>query len=236
MHLDEIKSLFDQQAANYDAQWAKTAPIRNCLHLLLSSVFAELPVNANILCVGVGTGDELIYLANRNPGWTFTAVEPSGGMLNICRQRTEKEGVASRCVFHESYLNSLPAIAKYDAATCFLVSQFILDEAERCGFFAEIAARLKPHGILASSDLASDIQSQEYDVLLRAWMHMMSAADISQEAIERMRKAYANDVGVLPPTKVMEIIKAGGFELPVQFFQSGLIHAWASKRAGENSK
>lgn len=231
MNQDEIKSLFDQQAANYDAQWAKTAPIRNCLHLLLSSIFAELPENANILCVGVGTGDELIYLAQRNPGWTFTAVEPSSGMLDVCRQRTEKEGVASRCTFHEGFLNSLSAPAKYDAATCFLVSQFILDQTERAQFFRGIAERLKPSGILASSDLASNIQSPEYDVLLRAWMNMMSAADISLETMERMRRAYASDVGVLPPTRIAEIIKSGGFELPVLFFQAGLIHAWASKRS-----
>ncbi len=235
MTQDEIKALFDQQAANYDTQWAKTAPIRNCLHLLLSSMFAELPEDANILCVGVGTGDELIYLAARNPGWTFTAVEPSGGMLDICRQRTEKEGVASRCTFHEGYLNALPEMQKYDAATCFLVSQFILNKTERSRFFGEIAARLKPDGILASSDLASDIQSSEYDVSLRGWMNMMSAADISQEAMARMRKAYANDVGVLPPEKIVEIIRSGGFELPVQFFQAGLIHAWISKRAKKNA-
>lgn len=236
MHQDEIKALFDQQAANYDTQWAKTAPIRNCLHLLLGSMFAELPENANILCVGVGTGDELIYLATRNPGWTFTAVEPSGGMLDICRQRTEKEGVYSRCVFHQAYLSSLPVAQKHDAATCFLVSQFILDKAERSKFFSEIAERLKPNGILASSDLASDVESPEYDVLLRAWMNMMSAADISPEAMGRMRKAYANDVGVFPPAKIVSIIESGGFEQPVQFFQSGLIHAWLSKRATENAK
>lgn len=231
MNHDEIKALFDQQAANYDTQWAKTAPIRNCLHLLLNSKFAELPDNANILCVGVGTGDELIYLAHLHPAWTFTAVEPSGGMLEVCRQRTEKEGVAPRCIFHQGYLDSLPVAAEYDAATCFLVSQFILDQTKRSQFFSEIAVRLKPNGILASSDLASDIQSPEYEVLLRAWMNMMSTADISPEAMERMRKAYANDVGVLPPKRVVEIIKSGGFELPVQFFQAGLIHAWLSKRA-----
>src|SRR5690554_2614918 len=231
MRQDEIKALFDQQAANYDTQWAKTASIRNCLHLLLGSLFAELPADASILCVGVGTGDELIYLASQNPGWTFTAVEPSGPMLDICRQRTEEEGVASRCAFYEGYLDSLPAIEKYDAATCFLVSQFILEEQERSRFFSEIAERLRPNGVLASSDLASDVESPEYDVLLRAWMNMMSAADISSEAVERMGEAYANDVGVLPSAKVVSIIEAGGFELPVQFFQSGLIHAWLSKRA-----
>lgn len=231
MHQDEVKALFDQQAANYDTQWAKTAPIRNCLHLLLGSLFSELPADARILCVGVGTGDELIYLASKHPGWRFTAVEPSAGMLNVCRQRTEAEGVASRCTFHEGFLNSLPGDELHDAATCFLVSQFIMDEGERSTFFNEIAERLKPGGLLASSDLAADIHSPEYEVLLRAWMKMMSAADIAPEAIERMRKAYANDVGVLAPSRVASIIKTGGFVLPVQFFQAGLIHAWLSKRA-----
>lgn len=237
MHQDEIRALFDQQAASYDTQWARMAPIRNCLHFLLGSMFAQqLPDDANVLCVGLGTGDELIYLASRHPGWTFTALEPSGSMLDVCKQRTEKEGIASRCVFRLGYIDSLPTAENYDAATCFLVSQFILEERERIGFFSEIAKRLKPKGLLASSDLASDVESPEYEVLLPAWMSMIAAADISAENMERMRHAYANDVGVLPPARVESIIKSGGFELPVQFFQSGLIHAWLSTRGRVGSE
>jgi tRNA (cmo5U34)-methyltransferase len=127
MHQDEIKAIFNQQAASYDAQRAKTAPITDCLYFLLESLFAGLPANARILCVGVGTGAELAHLAKKNPGWQFTAVEPSGSMLDVCRQRARKEGFASRCHFHEGYLDSLPATEPHDAATCFLVSQFILD-------------------------------------------------------------------------------------------------------------
>ncbi|WP_105104229.1 class I SAM-dependent methyltransferase [Microbulbifer pacificus] len=230
MNQDEIKALFDQQAANYDNQWAKTAPIRNCLHLLVDSIFSGLPANARILCVGVGTGAEMAHLARQNPQWRFTAVEPSGAMLDKCRKRAEMDGFADRCQFHEGYLDSLPETEAHDAATCFLVSQFILDQQSRAGFFREIATRLVPGGLLASSDLASDVNSPEYDVLLHAWMNMMSATDITPEAIDRMRKAYANDVGVLPPQRIAEIIVSGGFKLPVQFFQAGLIHAWASKR------
>lgn len=99
MHQHEIKSLFDQQAANYDTQWAKTAPIRSCLHLLVDSLLAHLPTEARILCVGVGTGAELAHLARKNPGWQFTAVEPSGKMLEICRQRAEVDGFANRRPF-----------------------------------------------------------------------------------------------------------------------------------------
>jgi tRNA (cmo5U34)-methyltransferase len=67
-------------------------------------------------------------------------------------------------------------------------------------------------------------------VLLRGWVKMMAASDISTAAIDRMRKAYSNDVGVLPPSRVESIIEAVGFEPPVRFFQAGLIHAWLSKR------
>ncbi|MFC4728953.1 class I SAM-dependent methyltransferase [Coralloluteibacterium thermophilus] len=235
MEQDEITALFDQQAAGYDAQWAKTAPIRDCLHLLVDAAFAALPADARVLCVGVGTGVELAWLARRNPGWRFTALEPSARMLDVCRARAEEEGFAARCDFHEGYLDSLPPGAAFDAATCFLVSQFILDQEARSGFFREIARRLKPGGVLASSDLASDIGSQDYDVLLRAWMNMMSAADVAPEAMERIRRAYATDVGVLPPGRIASIIAAGGFDAPVQFFQAGLIHGWLSRRARERS-
>ena len=227
----EIKALFDRQAASYDTQWEKTAPILSCLHLLLESMFAELPADASVLCVGVGTGAELAHLARVNPRWRFTAVEPSGAMLDICRQLAEKEGFASRCQFHEGYLDSLSVTESHDAATCFLVSHFITQQQARSKFFREIANRLKPGGLLASSDLTADVDSPEYDVLLRAWMNMMAAADVSPDSVERLRKAYAKDVGVLPPSTVASIIESGGFEPPVQFFQAGLIHAWLSKRA-----
>src|SRR5690606_4728530 len=99
----------------------------------------------------------------------------------------------------------------FDAATCFLVSQFILDPAARSGFFNQIARRLAPGGILASSDLAADVASPAYDVLLRAWTSLMAAAEVPADAIERMRDAYTRDVGMLPPERIAAIIAAGGF-------------------------
>ncbi|AJQ96650.1 class I SAM-dependent methyltransferase [Gynuella sunshinyii] len=230
MNQDEIKELSDQQAKGYDSQWSKTSPIQNCLHLLLQSMFAGLPVDARILCVGVGTGVELTGLAEKHPQWQFTLVEPSGAMLDVCRERVTKEGFRDRCHFHEGFLESLPTLEPHDAATCFLVSQFILEPAARSTFFREIADRLKSGALLASSDLSSDIESSEYAILLPAWMNMISAVDITPENLERVRHAYANDVAVLAAEKVEQIIKSGGFESPVQFFQAGLIRAWLSKR------
>lgn len=86
-----------------------------------------------------GTGSELIYLAQRFPQWHFTAVEPSAPMLDVCRRRVEACGIASRCVFHEGYLDSLPGSGAFDAATSLLVSHFILERGARSNFFRAIA-------------------------------------------------------------------------------------------------
>lgn len=128
------------------------------------------------------------------------------------------------------HCQTLPDTALHDAATCFLVSQFILDIKKRAEFFSDIAVRLKPNAVLASADLASDVESLDYEVLLHAWMSMMAAAEINPESIEKMRNSYAKDVGILAPEKIKFIIQSGGFTFPVQFFQSGLIHAWVSTR------
>lgn len=231
MNNDELKAVFDQQASSYDKQWERLAPINNGLYFLLESIFIELPPKSQVLCVGVGTGKELIYLAKRFSGWSFTAVELSGAMLDVCRKNAEEEDVASRCYFHEGCLDSLPVGESYDAATCFLVSQFILEKEARSTFFQQIAERLKPNGVLVNSDLSFESDSVGYEAILEVWLRIMSGASVSPEGLSRMKDAYDKDVAILPPRAVASIIESGGFEAPVQFFQAGLIHAWFAKRA-----
>ncbi|WP_017748515.1 class I SAM-dependent methyltransferase [Scytonema hofmannii] len=166
--------VFDQErASSYDKQFAKLAPIRDALHLFIRIVLSELPDDARILCVGVGTGAELIDLAQTFPRWQFIAVEPAAPMLDICRQKAEACGIASRCTFHEGYLNSLPTSDSFGAATCLLVSHFFMQQSERRDFFREIAARLLPNGYLVSSDLASNISTESYQSLLEVWLRML---------------------------------------------------------------
>ena len=230
MQPEELKKTFDQQASSYDQQSAKTAPIVDALHFLLEAVFSSLPQDAHILCVGVGTGVELVYLAQRFPTWRFTAVEPAGAMLDICRGKAETIGFVDRCQFHEGYVESLPTAAVYDATTAFLVSQFILDRGVRTAFFQSIAQRLKPGAILASADLAADVDSSAYSELLKDWVYVRTAAVATPEQLAQMRATYTNHVAILPPMTVAAIIEAGGFATPVPFFQASLIHAWHAKR------
>ncbi|PPD10920.1 class I SAM-dependent methyltransferase [Methylophilus sp.] len=233
MNQEELKTVFDKQASGYEQQQKKLALVHEGLYFQLEWIFSELPQSARILCVGLGAGAELSYLARKFPHWRFTAVEPSGAMLDVCRQRAEKEGFISRCVFHEGYVETLPDIELHDAATCFMVSQFILDKEARSSFFRAISQRLKQNGILVSADLSSTVGSPEYEALLKVWVSMLHAANVPAEAIERTHSAWAKDVAILPPDEVKSIIRLGGFESPVQFYQAGFVHAWFSVRSGD---
>lgn len=231
MKNQESTIVFDQErASKHDKQFAKLAPMRNGLDLSICMVLSELPNDARILCVGVGTGTELIYLAQHFPQWQFTAVEPATPMLNICRQKAEEYGIASRCTFHEGYLDSLPASDAFDAATCIWVSHFITQREERHNFFRQIGARLRPNGYLVSSDLVSDMPTPTYQSLLAVTRRMFQYAEMPTEEIEKIMGAYGQDVAILPTQEVESIIAASGFDTPVLFFQTFLIHAWYAKR------
>jgi tRNA (cmo5U34)-methyltransferase len=224
--------VFDEsRAATYDKHMAKVAPLVDALRLLTRLVLAELPTHARILCVGVGTGAELVDLAQAFPQWQFTAVEPAEPMLAICRAQAEAHGITGRCSFHHGYLDSLPASAAFDGATSLLVSHFFMNPAQRSEFFRQIAARLRPGGILVTSDLSTDMATTEYKELLILHKRMLRHAEYSEQQIEQFCSAYGRDAAVLPAAQVAAIIRAGGFESPVQFFQAVLIHAWCAKRS-----
>lgn len=219
-----------EHAAAYDQRFAKLAPMRDALHLLISAVFADLPAEARILCVGAGTGHELVYLAQKFPQWLFAVVEPSAPMLEVCRRKADERGITSRCVFHEGYVDALPPSESFDAATSLLVSQFILAPDDRTAFFRAIARRLRPGGYLVSADLASDTASETYQSLLEVWIRLMRETGSAPEQLEKMRVTYGRDVAVLPADQVSDIIASGGFERPVLFLQTCLIHAWFAQR------
>jgi tRNA (cmo5U34)-methyltransferase len=226
---ENVVGFGEDQAAAYDQRFIKLAPLREALHLMMKSLLSELPENARVLCVGAGTGLELADLAQRFPGWSFTAVEPSAPMLRICRQRAEKDGITARCTFHEGYLDSLPLGEKFDAATSLLVSHFILRREDRLSYFQQIASHLHPGGCLVSADLSGDIGSDKYEQQMATWLQMMRLTDITPEQAENMRAAYAKDVAILPPAEVEAIIVDSGFHPPMQFLQTMLIHAWFTR-------
>ena len=211
-------------ASDYDNQREKLAPIKDSLHLCIRVLLSKLPSDSRALIVGAGTGSELIYLASAFPQWSFTIVEPSSAMLDVCRQRAEKNGISSRCIYHEGYLSSLINTDGFDVATSILVSHFIVSQDERRRYFSEIASKLCPGGYLIEAGLASDISKSEYNKLLEGWVNMHNYAGMPINI-----ESFGNEVAISPVEDVELLIESSGFENPVLFFQTLLIHAWFSK-------
>lgn len=205
------------------------APFRDSLHLQTRLILRDLPANARILCVGVGTGAELVALARQNPGWHFLASDPSEPMLEVCRQRATQEGIADRCEFRAAYVEALPAGARFDAATALLVSHFLPERNQRVAFFREILSRLHPNGILVSADLSIGPLGQ-HENLLGVWQQMMRLTGATEEQIKATLVSYTREVSLLTLPEMEALLIEAGFHAPVHFAQTLLIHAWYSRR------
>ncbi|MBC2778092.1 class I SAM-dependent methyltransferase [Parasphingopyxis marina] len=215
-----------ENARSYDDQWSKLDPFRRVQHLLLDIAFDELPAKARILSVGAGTGQEILFLAEKHPGWSFVAVDPSADMLAVCREKMDAIGAGDRCRYHAGFLESLSETEPFDAATCLLVSHFLLDQDARDALFADIARRLSPGGHLVSADLSDEATDTP---LFDFWLKAMGYAGISGDRQEQYRTAIAQAVALLPPAAIEAMLERTGFEKPVQILRTGLIAGWYAR-------
>ena len=151
---------FNQELAErYDERNQKLARISDSLHFLIKLVLESVPARARILCVGAGTGAEILSLATAFPGWSFVAVEPSLSMLNVCRERIRSAGLLERCEFVHGFAQDLPARADFDAVLAVLVAHFVRHD-ERLSFFKNLTDRLRVGGYLVNAEIGFDLYSK----------------------------------------------------------------------------
>jgi len=102
---------------------------------------------------------------------------------------------------------------------------------DRRKFFSDIAARIRPSGYLVSADLAFDMSTDAYKNIFTVWKQAMKYSEMSAEEIEMRLAAFGRKIAVIPPDEVESIVASSGFDTPVLFFQTLLIHAWFTKLA-----
>ncbi len=140
-------------------------------------------------------------------------------MLDICQQRAQDNGIEARCIFHHGLLETLPASDMFDAATCIFVSQFLLQTELRRNFFKNIANWLGSNGIMVSADLASDMNTVNYERLFDVWIRTMQYSDMPVAEIDKFRSSFGHDVAIVPPYEIESLIASSGFDSPVLFFR-----------------
>lgn len=116
------------------------ADLHRMIMLLLSE---QAPAAAHMLVVGAGGGMETRALAEAQPGWRFTGVDPSPGMLELARQATMP--FADRVNLVEGTMEKAPD-GTFDGAICLLTLHHI-DRSERLHTLREIRRRLTPGAV-----------------------------------------------------------------------------------------
>lgn len=222
-------NIFNQEMADaYDRRNSALAPISDGLHFLLRLVLADLPADARLLCVGVGTGAEILSLARVYPGWSFVGVDPSDEMLAVARRRLEQAGVVERCELVRGYAQDVPHDG-FDAAVSLLVAHFIKRE-DRRAFYTAIRDRLKPGGRFASAEISGDLDAPEFPAMLEDWKRIQVLMGATPESLAKLSGMMRDVLGVLPPAETEAMWEAAGFRKPVPFFQAFMIRGWHAVR------
>ena len=220
----------EEMAKGYDERNKRFAPISDCLHFLTKLVLEKLPQKANVLCVGVGTGAELFMLAQARPEWTFLGVDPSLPMIEICRERASRAGIADRCELVHGYVQDLPSKASFDAAVSFLVAHFVPRE-ERLGFVQGMTNRLRSGGHFVTAEISYDLDSKEYPAMLENWTSMQALMGGNAESLAALPKVLRETLHLLSPAETESMLRQSGLTCPIRFFQALMIHGWYGVKA-----
>jgi len=213
----------------YDASNARFSAISANLHFLIALLLRDLPPAAQVLCVGVGTGSEIIHLASQFPGWHFTGVDPSPDMLAVCADKLKQAGISDRCTLTKGYLEDLPATAHYDAVLCLLVTHFILRQ-DRGGIYRQMATRLRTPGRMIVAEIAGDMAADNFTAQLASWAALQGFGSANAPTPDKLRSQMLERLLLLPPSTTEELIANAGFSSPQRFFQSLLIYAWEARK------
>lgn len=219
----------EEMAKRYDERNSKLSPISDCMHFLIHLALKDLPTKAKILCVGVGTGVEILALAKTYPQWKFVGVEPSLSMLNVCRKRLQDSDIMDRCELIHGYVEDAPITADFDAALSLLVGHFIQAQ-DRVNFYQNMVQRLKSGGYLINTEISFDLDSDEFPLMLQNWKSVQTLMGATPESLATLPTVLKETLTVLSPNEVKDMIKRSGIQNPVCFFQAFMICGWIGKK------
>jgi tRNA (cmo5U34)-methyltransferase len=216
---------FTEAAKVYDEKNRQLAPIADNMHFLIRLILKNLPVRAHILCVGVGTGAEILSLSAGFPEWTFVGVDPSIGMIDVCRERLKTAGVLNRCELIHGYVHDVPPAENFDAALSILVAHFVKRE-DRLSFYKAMCSRLRTDGFLINTEISFDLNSQEFPLMLKNWAAVQLLMGAPPESLANLSQVLREMLSVVSPLETEKLLQESGINLPIRFFQAFMICGW----------
>lgn len=226
---------FTTAARAYDEKNQQLAPIADNMHFLIRLILKNAPARARVLCVGVGTGAEIFSLSRAFPEWTFVGVDPSVGMLDVCREKLKSMGVLDRCELIQGYVHDVPHQANFDIALSILVAHFVKQE-DRIKFYKAMYDRLSTNGILINTEISFDLNSQEFPLMLKNWETVQILMGATPESLANLSQVLREMLTVISPKETEDLLRQSGIDLPIRFFQAFMISGWYGLKGSETPK
>ena len=212
--------------ANYAEGPRRFTPGIEAVHRMTAILLAEhAPADASVLVLGAGGGLELTALAEAQPGWRFTGVDPAGPMLDLAREAMGAH--AHRADLIEGYVEAAPA-GPFDAATCLLTLHF-LPRAERTRTLREMHRRMKPGAplVVAHSSFPQDEPARGRWLDRYAAYAVFMGADPAQTA--QARTAVGATLALLSPEEDEACLREAGFGEIEMFYAAFTWRGWVAR-------
>ena len=196
------------------------------LHRMVMLLLAEhAPGAAHILVVGAGGGMETLAMAEAQPTWRFTGVDPSPAMLDLARDAVSS--YTDRVDLIDGTVDELPA-SSFDGATCLLTFHH-LERHERLRVLRDIRARIKRGAPLVVVEHSAPGHDPE------RWMTLSAAyRDCDGPDWARARataKTMIERLPLLTPAEEEDLLRESGFADVALFYAALSFRGWVARAA-----
>jgi tRNA (cmo5U34)-methyltransferase len=233
---DAAKKFDPARAGEYEEQSRIALAGYDACHELAACMLAAAlgtGTAARILVAGAGGGaKEIVTAGALEPGWRFTAVDPSQPMMDLAVSRIAEAGLSDRTEVVLGTVDDLPMDVDYDAATLIGVLHHLPGDDAKRGILRALATRLKPDAplILAGNHYAYASQP----LLLAAWGERWRMHGATQDEVRTKLGKILQ--GADPPHSeeaVALLLSDSGFGPPTRFFSSLFWGAWITRRSAD---
>lgn len=217
------------RAESYDLNNQHLKPLLENLHYLIRIVLKKAPSKSKVLCVGVGTGEEVLFLAKSFPDFSFVACDPSESMLEVCKEKLERENILDRCELIHGHLQDIPHEDKFDVALCLLVFHHTSKD-EREKILKQISFHLLSTGIFIEAEISWDTSINSFNEMMENWQELSRLSGASEEKINSLPRLMLDHLSIKSEEEIETLFAKHGLTRPLRFFQSLFIHAWYAKK------
>lgn len=214
--------------AGYDTLIRQVVPGYDDLHIAVLAELTPVADDADVMVVGIGAGAELVTLGRARSGWRLTGVEPSAQMIAITRERLRRAGLDARVRIHAGYTDGLPDERAYDAATLVCVMHFLLDDGAKLALLRSIASRLRPGARLILVDGCGARGTPQFEADWNGWMQFIRGKGLTGTELDAYRRQVEAGVHFVPATRIVELLRASGFEQIRQFYRAFVFGGWTA--------